>query len=139
MAETVVSQATSPRRPTRTSGTTNVESPGSSAKPRLPKQTSPEPGSSTSLLTSARAVVSDHHLSASAKRVGPDVRTSAATPQPTSPSPRRSQATRVDGGQQLDQGRGGRRVEPDGPDDERRGCRVVHCAHGHVTTVPSDP
>ena len=40
---------------------------------------------------------------ASAKRVGPEVRTSAATPQPTRPSPRRSQVTGRVGRQQVQQ------------------------------------
>ena len=89
----VVSQVTPPRRPTTTRGTTSTESPGSSAKAKVPKQTRPVPGSPTSSRTTARLVVSVHHLSASAKRVVPRVRSSAATPQPTMPSPRRSQAT----------------------------------------------
>ena len=92
--ETVVTHATSPRRPTTTSGTTSMESPGSSANARVPKQTRPLPGSSTSSRTTARAVVSDHHLSASANRVGAaPCACSRRRPSPTSPSPRRSQAT----------------------------------------------
>ena len=91
--ETVVSQVRSPRRPTITSGTTRIELPGSSANAKVPKQTSPVPGSSTSSRTTAWEVVSDHHLAASANRVAPVVWISAARPQPTSPSPRRSQVT----------------------------------------------
>ena len=53
----------------------------------------PVPGSPTSSWTSARPTVSDHHLTASLKRVAPLVRTIADTPQPTSPSPRRSHVT----------------------------------------------
>ena len=51
------------------------------------------PGSFTWSSTSARATVSDHHFTASLKRVGPEVSSRAATPQPTRPSPLRSQVT----------------------------------------------
>ncbi len=76
----VVSQVTPARRPTTISGTTSTDSPGSSAKAKVPKQTRPVPGSPTSSRTTARLVVSVHHLFASAKRVVPRVRSSAAPP-----------------------------------------------------------
>ena len=43
----------SPRRPTTTRGTTSADSPGSSANPKLPKHTSPLPGTSTPSRTTA--------------------------------------------------------------------------------------
>ena len=91
--DTVVTQATSPRRPTITCGTLSTEFPGSSAKAKVPNATGPVPGSPTSSRTTARETVSVHHLSASANRVGPLVRMRAAIPQPTSPTPARSQQT----------------------------------------------
>src|SRR3546814_14339046 len=81
-----------------TRGSTRTESPGSLAKAKLPKATGPVPGSLTSLVTSLRATVSVHHLAASEKRVVPEVRTAAATPQPTIPSPLRIQLTGLSAG-----------------------------------------
>src|SRR3546814_6454239 len=81
-----------------TRGSTRTESPGSLAKAKLPKATGPVPGSLTSLVTPLRATVSVHHLAASEKRVVPEVRTAAATPQPTIPSPLRIQLTGLSAG-----------------------------------------
>ena len=78
-----------PRPPT---GTCSTEWPGSSAKAKVPKQTSPVPGSSTSSRTTARAVVSSHHFAASLKRVGP-CGAHAARRSPSRPGPRRGAAS----------------------------------------------
>src|SRR5690606_13384134 len=62
-------------------------------KEKEPKATGPVPGSRTSSRTTIAAAVVRHQVSASAIRVSPRVSTRAATPQPTRPSPRRTQLT----------------------------------------------
>src|SRR3954464_10161229 len=116
---TSVSQVRPARRPTTTCGTVSTESPGSSANAKEPKQTSPEPGSLTSSRMSARGTVSVHHLSASENRVMPPGRISAATPQPTRPSSRRSQVTASSAGSSERRGSSSSIsvVRPDRPGD----------------------
>ena len=68
---------------------TGVVGEGEAARGR----SSPVPGTPTSSRTTAAAVVARHQSAASANRSAPDVRHSAATPQATRPSPRRTQAS----------------------------------------------
>ncbi len=89
---TVVSHATPPRKPTTTSGTTRVAPAGEwAAYETEPKAIGPVPGRSTSSRTTAFSTSPDHQDSSSDIRFGPDVVWLAARPQPTTPSPRRTQ------------------------------------------------
>ncbi len=81
-------------------------SPGSSAKPKLPTQISPVPGTATSSRTTALSDTERHQSTASVNRSGPSVSKRAASPQATMPSPRRSQAAGLSGGSRSTRSRG---------------------------------
>ena len=75
-----------------TSGTTSVAPAADSAAYDMePKATGPVPGTRTSSRTTAVATTRRHHSCAAAKRSGPCAVSSSARPQPTRPSPRRTQ------------------------------------------------
>ena len=57
----------------------------------LAKRTGPVPGTPTASSTSTPAVQSDHQAAASASASGPETSRRAASPQPTRPSPWRTQ------------------------------------------------
>ena len=91
---TVVTHQRPPRAPTTTSGTTSTPPAAERGeKANEPKATGPVPGSPTSSRTTACRFSSAQANSASSKRVGPSVSIRAALPQPTRPSPRRTQAS----------------------------------------------
>ncbi len=98
----VVSQARPSRRPIRAAGTTSTEPSQAGSKVKLPNATGPEPGTPTSSVTIALSNSSRSHISPAANRSVPAGRVSrAASPQPTSPSPPRSQATTSGCGRQA--------------------------------------
>jgi hypothetical protein len=103
----VVNQNRSPRRPTTTSGTTR--SPPArerGEKANDPKATGPVPGRPTSSRTTACADSRRQARSASANRSAPAVWMRIVSPQPTRPSPRRSQASGPERGSNPSNGPG---------------------------------
>ena len=94
----VVSQAAPSRRPTTTSGTTNTDVPAAGSKAMLANTTGPEPGTPARSSTSSPALWASHHAAASARACGPLTSSRAASPQPTRPSPRRTQDRAPAGG-----------------------------------------
>src|SRR5258708_33367795 len=92
----VVSQLRPALRPSSTAGTTSTEPSDVGSKVKLPNATGPEPGTPTSSQTSALSNSSRSHFSPAANRSCPAVSVTFATvPQPTMPSPRRTQASAV--------------------------------------------
>ena len=115
---TVVSQARSPRTSHDVRRHHQRGVAGLVGEAEAAEATSPVPGSSTSSRTTARAVVSRHHLSASAKRVAPAVR------EPGGPAPAHQALAAayprdgVLGRQQVDQGAEVVAVQRYGADDQ---------------------
>ena len=98
----VVSQARPSRRPSTVAGTTSTEPSEVGSKVKLPRATSPVPATPTSSLTSALSNSSVSHFSPEVNRSAPaGMLTRAASPQPTSPSPPRIQATEPECGRRA--------------------------------------
>ena len=99
-AETVVSQAwPDGARPRMVRGTISTEPSDAGSKVKLPNATGPVPGSPTWLSDTVRSNRSRSHFSPAVKRSSPAgsvIR--AASPQPTSPQPRRTHARGDAGG-----------------------------------------
>jgi hypothetical protein len=90
----VVSHACPERRPSTAAGTIRTEPSQVESKVKLPNATGPEPGMTTWSSIVARSNSSRSHFSAAVNRSSPAgsvIR--AASPQPTSPSPWRTQAS----------------------------------------------
>ncbi len=90
---TVVSQAVRPQRPSTVLGTTSTEPSDAGSNVKLPKATCPVPGAFTSSVTCAASNTSRSHFSPATNLSCPAGSVIfAAVPQPTRPSPRRTQA-----------------------------------------------
>ena len=90
----VVSQERPGPRPSTAVGTTRTEPSEAGSKVKLPNATGPQPGRPTSSRTSAPSNSSISHFSPAVNRSSPaGMLIRAASPQPTSPSPRRIQDT----------------------------------------------
>ncbi len=102
----VVTHQRPPRCPTTTAGTASTLPGEPASKVKDPNATGPVPGRSTSSRTTAPDTVSAHHRCACAKRSPPRDSNRAASPHPTSPSPRRTQETHGSSGSRSSSGPG---------------------------------
>jgi hypothetical protein len=99
-----VTQVWPSRRPTTTSGTTNTDVDAAGSKAMEAKTTGPEPGTPSGSSVRVRAQRSAHQAAASARARGPVTSSRSASPQPTRPSPRRTQARAPSAGSRVSSG-----------------------------------